>query len=77
MSKINLKLPEEIRKVEYLDRLVPKTIDYRDDFKPFVEVLNVNVEFIISSSVKEQIVNSLTEEKNGIFELTIPMKGIG
>ncbi|WP_123922155.1 hypothetical protein [Flavobacterium plurextorum] len=73
MAKINLKLPEEIRKVEYLDSLVLKIIDYREDFKPFVEVLNVNVEFIISSSIEKQIVNSLTE-KNGLFELTIPMK---
>nr|WP_315246611.1 hypothetical protein [uncultured Flavobacterium sp.] len=73
MAKINLKLPEEIRKVEYLNYLVLKTIDYREDFKPFVEILNVNVEFIISSSTEEQIVNSLTGE-NGIFELTIPMK---
>lgn len=73
MAKINLKLPEEIRKVEYLDSLVLKTIEYNEDFKPFVEVLNVNVEFIISSSIEKQIVNSLTE-KNGVFELTIPMK---
>ncbi|MFH6957246.1 hypothetical protein ACHRV1_07550 [Flavobacterium aquidurense] len=73
MAKINLTLPEEIRKVEYLNYLVLKTIDYREDFKPFLEVLNVNVEFIISSSTEEQIVNSLTGE-TGIFELTIPMK---
>lgn len=73
MAKINLKLPEEIQKVEYLDSLVLKTIEYREDFKPFVETLIVNVEFIISKSINEQVVNSLTE-KNGVFELTIPMK---
>ncbi|MBS7253321.1 hypothetical protein [Flavobacterium branchiicola] len=73
MAKINLKLPEEIQKVEYLNSLVLKTIDYREDFEPFVETLIVNVEFIISSSIKEQVANSLTE-KNGVFELTIPIK---
>jgi hypothetical protein len=73
MAKINLKLPEEIRKVEYLSSLVLKTIEYKEDFEPFVETLIVNVEFIISSSINEQVVNSLTE-KNGVFELTIPIK---
>ena len=73
MAEINIKLPEQLQHVEYLDSLVLKKIEYETEFEPFLDVLNVNVELVISSSIEEQVVNTMTE-KDGVHELTIPIK---
>lgn len=73
MAEINLKLPELLQHVEYLDSLVLRKIEYEEEFEQYLQVLNVKVELVISSSLAEQVVNTMTE-KDGAHELRVPIK---